>query len=78
MNAKDLIREAVGLEWPAFEARHPNLARVLDRETVSEDAAARLAEDPRYQQALRDADTAGTVAQMVRAFVKEWLTLLLN
>lgn len=78
MNTKELVREAIGLEWVEFERRHPNLARVLDRERISEEAAARLADDPRYQQAMRDADAAGAVAQVVRGFVKEWMAMLLN
>lgn len=80
INVKDQVREAVAMEWPAFEARHPHLAGLLDQEAVIEQAAAQLADDPEYKKAMTEAAalgmTAQTAVQMVRGFVQDWLARL--
>ena len=77
INVKDQVREALGIEWPAFEARHPNLAQVLDQDAIIEQAAAQLADDPEYKKAISEAEalgmTATTLIQLARGFVQDWL-----
>ena len=78
---RDMVREAVGVEWETFAARHPRLAAVLDRETVIAAAGVELADDPEYRRAMDEATAAGmsaaVVAEIVRSFVKDWLARLL-
>lgn len=77
---KDQVREAVGMEWAALEARHPTLAGLLDREAVIERAAAHLADHPDYRRAMDDAAAAGMTAQttvhVARGFVQDWIARL--
>ena len=79
--ARELVREAVAMEWESFAARHPRLAAVLDRETVIQSAGAELADDPDYQRAMNEATAAGmgaaALAHVVRSYVKDWLVRLL-
>jgi hypothetical protein len=81
INVKDQVREAVGIEWPAFEARHPNLAGLLDQEAVIEQAASQLADDPEYKKAMDEAAALGMTAQtglqIVRGFIQDWMARLL-
>jgi hypothetical protein len=77
---RDLVREAVGVEWETFAARHPKLAGVLDRETIVQAAGTELAEDPEYRRAMEEATAAGmgaaVMAELVRSLVKDWLARL--
>ena len=77
----ELVREAVGMEWEVFAARHARLAAVLDRETVIRAAGAELAGDPEYRRAMDEATAAGmgsaVLAHVARSFVKDWLERLL-
>jgi hypothetical protein len=78
--SRDLVREAVGVEWETFAARHPKLAGVLDREMIVRAAGTELAEDPEYRRAMDEATAAGmgaaVMAEVVRSFVKDWLARL--
>jgi hypothetical protein len=80
-NVKEQVREAVGMEWPAFEARHPNLAGLLNQDAVIEKAATQLADDPEYQRAMSEADAVGMTAQaavqMARSFIQDWMARLI-
>ena len=80
-DTRELVREAVGMEWEVFEARHARLAAVLDRETVIRAAGAELARDPEYRRAMDEATAAGmgsaVLAHVARSFVKDWLERLL-
>lgn len=80
-STREQVREAVGMEWPAFEARHPNLAGLLDQDAVVERATAQLADDPGYQKAMDEATAVGMGAQaavqMVRSFIHDWMSRLL-
>lgn len=80
IHLKDQVREAVGLEWPAFESRHPNLARLLDQDAVIEEAAAQLADDPEYKKAMDEAAAIGMTTQtlfgIARNFIQDWLSRL--
>jgi hypothetical protein len=77
---KDQVREAVDMEWAALEARHPNLAGLLDREAVIERAAAHLAGHPDFRQAMDEAAAAGMTAQtnvlVARGFIQDWIARL--
>ena len=78
---RDQVREAVGMEWPAFEARHPNLASLLDQDAIVERATSQLADDPEFKRALDEAAAVGMAAQtavgLVRGFIQDWLARLL-
>lgn len=80
INVKDQVREAVGMEWPVFEARHPNLAGLLDQDAVIEQAASQLADDPEYKKAMDEAAALGMTAQtglhIVRGFIQDWMARL--
>ena len=77
----DHVREAVEMEWPAMEARHPTLAALLDRDAVVRRAAEQLAADPEYRRAMAEADAIGlgsaAATHLVRTFVQDWLARLL-
>ena len=77
---RELVRDAVGMEWETFAARHPRLASVLDRETVIHTAGAELEDDADYQRAMNEATAAGmgvaALAHVVRSFVRDWLLRL--
>lgn len=81
INVKQLVQQAVGQEWPAFVAAHPNLAAILDETLLVEEATAKLSDDPAYQRALADAQAAGqsaqVIADLVQRFVKRWMGDLL-
>jgi hypothetical protein len=78
---KDHVSQAVGMEWPAFEARHPNLAGLMDQAAVVERATAQLADDPEYRRAMAEAAAAGMGAEaathLARTFVHDWMARLL-
>jgi hypothetical protein len=78
---KQHVSEAVGMEWPAFEARHPNLAGLLDQTAVVDRAVAQLADDPEYRRAMDEATALGMGAQaathLARTFVHDWMARLL-
>ena len=78
---KEQVRDAVAMEWPAMEARHPTLAALLDREAVIERAAEQLATDPEYRRAVAEAQAIGmgsaAATHLARAFVQDWLARLL-
>jgi hypothetical protein len=80
-NVKDQIREALAMEWPAFQARHPNLAAVLDQELLIDQATAQLADDPEYKKAMTEAQaigmTAQTAVQIARGFIQDWIAQLI-
>jgi len=80
MNTIDLkteVRRAIDRNWPAFQRDHPHLAGVIDESLVVASATQSLAEDPAYQEALRDAHLAGVAmevgAELVERFVVRWL-----
>jgi hypothetical protein len=73
-----LVREAMDMEWPAFVARHPRLAGVVDRAAVIAALSAQLAADPEYHRSIAESESAGpcptVAAQTTRAFVRDWLS----
>jgi hypothetical protein len=75
------VSQAVDMEWPAFEARHPNLAGLLDQSAVVERATAHLADDPEYRRALEEATALGmgpeAAVHTARTFVHDWMARLL-
>ena len=81
INLKEQVRTAIQSAWPAFEQSHPHLAAVIDEDLLVESAATNLADDPEYQDAMRQADAAGIAAQtitdIVERFVTKWLARLL-
>jgi hypothetical protein len=75
------VSEAVDMEWPAFEARHPNLAGLLDPSAVVDRATAHLADDPEYRRACAEATSLGmspeTTVHLARTFIHDWMARLL-
>lgn len=53
---RDLISEKINIRWLQWSQKHPNLARVIDRTRLVESTVDRLRDDPRFIQAMRDAD----------------------
>jgi len=80
-STSEQVRTAIGMEWPAFEARHPNLASLLDQDAVVERATTQLADDPEYRKAMDEATALGmgaqAAAQMIRGFIQDWMSRLL-
>jgi hypothetical protein len=78
---RDQVRAAIGMEWPSFEARHPNLAGLLDQDAVVERAATYLAHDPEYKKAMDEATAIGmgaqAASQMIRGFIQDWMQRLI-
>lgn len=73
---QDQVREALRTEWPAFAARHPHLAAVLDETLVVPHLADLLEDDPAYRQAMAQADAAHAAAvalEHARRLVLAWL-----
>jgi hypothetical protein len=70
------VRDALRCEWPAFAARHPQLAAALDETLVVPHVCELLEDDPAYRHALAQADDAratGVALEHARRFVVEWL-----
>ena len=78
--AQHFVTQAVDMEWPAFEARHPNLAGLLDPAAVTERAVAHIADDPEYRRAIAEAAALGmgneAAAHLARTFVHDWMARL--
>lgn len=81
ISLKDEVIKSLDAEWPAFAARHPNLARVIDRTVVVEQAVACIGDTPEYRDAMEAAALAGAtgamLADIVARFVRRWLTALI-
>ena len=81
IQVKQFVTQAIDMEWPAFEARHPNLAGRLDQPAVVERAVAHLADDPEYRRAMDEAAAAGMGAEvathLASTFVHDWMARLL-
>ena len=78
---REHVSQAVDMEWPAFEARHPNLAGLLDQAAIVDRAVSHIADDPEYRRALDEATALGmtteTAVHFTRTFVHDWLARLL-
>ena len=81
ISLKDQVIKALDVQWPAFAARHPNLARAIDRTVLVEHAVACIADTPEYRDAMEEAVLAGATAAMladiVGRFVRRWLSALI-
>ena len=81
MNTIDLKSEvaaAVRDEWPAFAARHPRLAAVLDETLLVEQAVASIRDDPDYREAMETAATVGAGCDVVAAVVRRLVGRLIR
>jgi thiazole synthase ThiGH ThiG subunit len=81
MNGIDLkaeVSRAVGEEWSKFAADHPRLAAELGRDLLIEQAVAALEEDPAYQDAMRAAATAGTLAETAGDIIRRCVQTLIG
>lgn len=79
MNLKEIVRDAIKSEWAAFAQEHPRLAEVIDETLLVSHLSQSLANDPEFQDAMRDAQVLGNVSQAidwVRHFVRNWLRVL--
>jgi hypothetical protein len=81
IHLKDEVSRAIDSEWTRFADEHPRLASVIDRQILIDEAAAALAEDPEYREAMQQAALAGiafeAAGQIVRKFVTGWLRRLM-
>ena len=81
MNTIDLKNEvaaAVRDEWPAFAARHPRLASVLDETLMIDHAVDVISEDDEYHQAMRTAAEVGAGMQVVADVVRRLVAKLIR
>jgi hypothetical protein len=80
IDLKEHVRAAVRSNWPDFAQAHPHLAGVIDEDLLVEGAASSLVDDPEYQDAMRQAQAAGAVAQgitdLVVRLVNRWINRL--
>jgi hypothetical protein len=80
ISLKDEIQKVLSREWLAFAQDHPNLAAVIDRTLLFEQAAACLQDDAEYREALELASAAGAsasvVVDLIERFVVKWLKTL--
>lgn len=80
IDLKDQVRRALQTEWPAFAARHPRLAAVMDESILVDPAIQSLGDDPEYVEAMQTAFAVGAgaevVADILGRFVRQWLTRL--
>lgn len=53
-NLRDLVERAIDRDWKSFEADHPMLAQLLDRQLLIEQASGRLRDDVEFQRAMSD------------------------
>lgn len=65
------VAEKVKLAWPEFQARHPHLAKAMDEMILTNHIAESLADDPEFQQAIVQAKVVGTVATVLRDWIRE-------
>jgi hypothetical protein len=74
IDLKEQVQRAIAVEWPAFAQAHPRLAAAIDQNLLIEQAADQLADDPDYQQAMRQAELTGAAAhagqEIVTRFVR--------
>ena len=78
IDLKAEIAAAVRDEWPAFAARHPRLAQVLDETLLVEQAVASIGNDPEYRQAMQTAAAVGTGAQVIADVVRRLVAKLIH
>jgi hypothetical protein len=63
----DLVRATLSIHWPSFAAAHPHLAEVLDDELLIPHVAKLVADDPAWQNTMKQADA--TIAALEAAEV---------
>ena len=81
MNTIDLKSEvaaAVRDEWPAFAARHPRLASVLDETLLIDHAVDLIGEDDEYRDAMETAATVGAGSQVLADVVRRLVAKLIR
>ena len=81
MNTIDLKNEvaaAVRDEWPAFAARHPRLASVLDETLMIDHAVDLISDDDEYRQAMQTAAEVGAGMQVVADVVRRLVAKLIR
>ncbi|MGC4030760.1 MAG: hypothetical protein QM754_03275 [Tepidisphaeraceae bacterium] len=55
IDLKKQVAAAVSVRWDEFVRRHPNVAAVVDQQMLVDNAAAAIANDAAYQQAMQTA-----------------------
>lgn len=81
MNQIDLKRrvaDAIDLEWDRYTRDHPNLARVIDRRLLVEQATRTIADDPHYQTAMQHSAAVGISARVIQSVVEHLVSKLLD
>ena len=77
IDLKKVISDVVEKEWSAFAVEHPNLAGVLNRQMLMDDAKEQLEMDPEYiaamAQAAHHAEIAETIAEIVQRYIRGFL-----
>lgn len=81
MNTIDLksqVAAAVRDEWPAFAARHPRLAAVLDETLLVDHAVDLISDDDEYREAMATAAAVGAGAQVLADVVRRLVSRLIH
>lgn len=63
VSLKDHVQQALRQQWPAFARAHPQLAAVMDRTLLLEQATLVLADDAEFRDALERGAAAGLASQ---------------
>lgn len=77
---KDLIQDKVSNRWDQWAREHPHLAAAIDQATLVEATVQRLADDPAFQAAIKEADIDEETlraAGRVLAEAEKWIIRLM-
>jgi hypothetical protein len=80
ISLRDEVQKALGVEWQAFQSRHPRLAAVIDQTLLMERAVMCIADDPAFREAIEQAAAMATSAEIieeaVKKFIGDWIVKL--
>jgi len=78
---QDLVQSRIDLQWSAFAAGHPHLARAIERTVLVEQVIERLADDPAFTDAMAraavDRQTTHAADRAIR-FIDVWVRRVLG
>lgn len=75
IDLKALVSDVLDQEWNAFAQRHPNLARVVDRQLMIEQYADDLRSHPEFAEAMRQVESAGLAHETLQGLARKIIAL---
>ena len=78
IDLREEVNKALAMEWDAFAARHPRLAKVIDRTLLLEEAVQRIDESPEYRLAMERAAMVGQAAESIGPIIRQVLRKVLS